>query len=118
VWIVRAGQIGAYRERYHFPDTMDTMLPGGQRGEQARARAWVLRFLAENPLPDEPVESRLGQRLGLRTTRLREQFSALTDRLGQPTAGSSDIAPKVGTWTGQLEVDVGDEPDHDPWPEL
>jgi len=111
------GQAAAYRERYRIADTIETLLPDGQRGEQARAHAWAQRFLHENPMPAEqsPVESPLGQRLAARTTRLREQLSALADQLasgpaGTPQAGRAEPGPAVPIEPEYLDADPGPEP--------
>ncbi|HWE88796.1 MAG TPA: MobF family relaxase, partial [Pseudonocardiaceae bacterium] len=108
VWIARAGQVAAYRERYRLDDSIEVLLPGGQHGEQARARAWVERFLDDNPMLAEPIadEPHLGRRLAARTARLREQLSELADRLDPPTPTEPE-APEP-------DRDVDISPDADP----
>jgi hypothetical protein len=45
-WIAAAGQVAAYRERFGVADDHPDLLPGGEQGEAARARAWVQHHLA------------------------------------------------------------------------
>lgn len=44
-WIAAAGQVAAYRERFAVTDEHPELLPGGEHGEAARARAWVAHYL-------------------------------------------------------------------------
>jgi conjugative relaxase-like TrwC/TraI family protein len=95
VWIVRAGQVAAYRERYRYADTIQALLPGGQRGEQMRARAWVQQYLATNPLPVPPEDVAVGERLAARTAGLRHRLANLADQLAQPLRDpSSSTTPR------------------------
>lgn len=48
-WIDRAGQVAAYRERFAGSADDPALLPGGMRGEAARARTWVHHYLASTP---------------------------------------------------------------------
>lgn len=67
-WLDRAGQVAAYRERYRIPDGDSRLLgPASVRGEQRRARQWVLHYLYSGP-QREPVT--VGGR-GPRPTRRR-----------------------------------------------
>lgn len=56
VWILCAGHVAAYRERWRVPDTDPTMLPPCDRGEQGRARRWVADYLAHHLLPQPATE--------------------------------------------------------------
>ncbi|HEY2096301.1 MAG TPA: MobF family relaxase [Pseudonocardia sp.] len=44
-WIAAAGQVAAYRERFGLADEHPELLPGGEHGDAARARAWVAHHL-------------------------------------------------------------------------
>lgn len=111
VWIACAGQVAAYRERYRLDDAEPALLPGGQRGEQDRARTWVQRFLADHllpttPEPDAEPEPPFEQRVAARTVRLRERLAELSERLNQPTTSA-------GAGAGQPETGIEDEPDRE-----
>lgn len=119
VWLARAGQVAAYRERYRVADTDPALLPGGQRGEQARAHAWVRRFLAEHPVPLEPApvgEPVFGQRLAARTAQLRERLIELTDRLNQRATGARGDPPHADASSAEPDTGIDDEPKQDVGP--
>lgn len=80
VWIRRAGQVAAYRERWRVPDDALAVLPACGPGEQARARAWVANYLVQNPLPALPVQD---DQLNARTSRVRERLDALRGRMAR-----------------------------------
>jgi hypothetical protein len=113
VWVQRAGQVGAYRDRYEIPDTDPVLLPGPGRGEQGRARDWVSRYLATQPLPapTPPVEVAAGQRLAQRTADLRDRLSDLTRQLGQPHGRPARTAHPVAAHDAGADQPV--EPDRD-----
>ncbi|WP_189061558.1 MobF family relaxase [Longimycelium tulufanense] len=49
-WLASAGQVAAYREHWHIPDSDPALLgPANVRGTQRRARQWVLRYLGRRP---------------------------------------------------------------------
>lgn len=66
IWIARAGQVAAWRERFGVSTEDPDLLPGGGQGEAARARAWVVHYLA-TPAADagEPVGQAAGVDPGL-----------------------------------------------------
>jgi conjugative relaxase-like TrwC/TraI family protein len=47
-WIVVAGHVAAYRERWAIPDEVPELLPAHARGQQGRARTWVEHYLTES----------------------------------------------------------------------
>jgi len=54
-WIAAAGHVAAYRERFGIPAEHTELLPGGEQGEAARARAWVAHYLVTPAA--EPADS-------------------------------------------------------------
>ncbi|WP_223199612.1 MobF family relaxase [Solihabitans fulvus] len=81
-WVARAGQVAAYRERWHVPDGDAVLLPAAGRGEQGRARAWVQAYLrtsagGSTTAGVEPV----GAGLVARTARLRDRLAEVRERL-------------------------------------
>ncbi|HEX5117831.1 MAG TPA: MobF family relaxase [Pseudonocardiaceae bacterium] len=118
VWIARAGQVAAYRERYRLDDTEQALLPGGQRGEQARARAWVQQFLVDHPLPTAPAPAAapFAQRVAARTARLRERFVELSELLNQPATSTDADAGHSSAAPGEPDTDIEDESGQDVGP--
>ncbi|MBA8932184.1 conjugative relaxase-like TrwC/TraI family protein [Kutzneria viridogrisea] len=86
-WIDQAGQVAAWREHFGAsPDHLD-LLPGGEHGEAAHARAWVQQHLATTPVVGQPGEQAdhlvldfSEQAMVERMTRWRTEF----DRTYQP----------------------------------
>jgi conjugative relaxase-like TrwC/TraI family protein len=115
VWIVRAGQVAAYRERWQIPDHTAELLPGGHRGEQARARTWVQQFLASNPLPPPPAPS-AADRLTARTESLRQRLDQL-GRILAPRSGPVQSATTTPMTADDLFDPTEIDPDADPGPE-
>jgi conjugative relaxase-like TrwC/TraI family protein len=113
-WIRRAGHVAAYRERWRIPDTNPHLLPGPDRGEQGRARAWVAWYLRQHPVPREPEQP--GQELAARTTRLRRRLDVLRARLAQPIAPDDVLEAGAGHTHPDVSepgLDATSEPDHD-----
>jgi conjugative relaxase-like TrwC/TraI family protein len=108
-WIRRAGHVAAYRERWRIPDTNPHLLPGPDRGEQNRARAWVAWYLRQHPIPQQPPPT--DPQLGTRTTRVRERLDALRERLLQRQPEHHEPGP--GHAEPELP-DAGVQADHDP----
>jgi len=111
VWIGRAGHVAAYRERWHIADDNAVTLPPCDRGEQGRARKWLVRYLHEHPLA-EPVAE--GNCQGARTDRVRSRLGTIKRLMsrGPEVSPVSESAPGLGsvadtvTEAGQ-EMDVG-----------
>lgn len=113
-WIRRAGHVAAYRERFRIPDTNPQLLPGPDRGEQGRARAWVAWYLRQQPLPQQPAEP--DAQLGARTARVRQRLDALRARLAQPAATDTDLEPgaePIHPEKHEPQVDAAHQPDPD-----
>jgi conjugative relaxase-like TrwC/TraI family protein len=113
-WITRAGQVAAYRERWRIPDTNPQLLPGPDRGEQGRARAWVAWYLNQRPVSQQPTPP--DAQLGVRTVRVRQRLDAIRARLAQPAATHADHAPgpeHMQPEGREPEPDAADQPDHD-----
>jgi hypothetical protein len=102
LWIHRAGQVAAYRERWHVADDLKVMLPPCDRGEQGRARQWVVEYLSRNPLPT-PVVGEAA--LDPRTTRIRSRLDLLRTQMASTPTSSTDTRP-----TPDQEVAIDDGP--------
>jgi conjugative relaxase-like TrwC/TraI family protein len=118
-WIRRAGHVAAYRERWRIPDTNPHLLPGPDRGEQGRARAWVAWYLRHHPTPHQPTPP--DPQLSARTTQVRQRLEALRARLARPRTPDTEtgLEPGAGhTRPATHEPDLGTahEPDHDVGP--
>lgn len=99
VWIARAGQVAAYRERFGVPAEHPDLLPGGEQGDAARARAWVAHYLTA-PSTD-PAD------------RAADQAAA---RPGEP--GRLDLAPdamweRMARWQAEHEQTYPSAPEQD-----
>lgn len=118
-WIRRAGHVAAYRERWRIPDTNPHLLPGPDRGEQGRARAWVAWYLRQHPQPQQPAPpSPPDPQLAARTTRVRQRLDALRARLAQGPATETEFGPDADIDPQVYEpgVDAHQEPEPDPDP--
>jgi conjugative relaxase-like TrwC/TraI family protein len=92
-WVGRAGQLGAYRERWQIADGRpNSSVRGG--GEQARAHRWVQQYLARTELPTTRPDASRSRRI----QDLRNQFynldttvrPQLDDLHGDATARTAD----------------------------
>jgi conjugative relaxase-like TrwC/TraI family protein len=113
-WIRRAGHVAAYRERWQIPDTNPELLPVTARGEQARARAWVLDYLNRTaaPPPDSQPAPTPQPDFAQRTARVRDQLAALRAALAHPFT-TDDPTPHPGVDPGGADILVAD-PEQDP----
>lgn len=84
-WLRRAGHVAAYRERWRIPDTNPTLLPPWDRAEQGRARAWVARYLDDNPIP----QAHVNDEIDTRTRRLRDRLDNLRTRMAAQRASDT-----------------------------
>jgi conjugative relaxase-like TrwC/TraI family protein len=104
LWVRRAGQVAAYRERWHIADDLDVMLPPCDRGEQGCARQWVAEYLSRNPLPSSPTVDEAA--FGSRTTRIRSRLDLLRTRMASTLTSSTDVRP-----TPDQEVAIDHSPE-------
>jgi conjugative relaxase-like TrwC/TraI family protein len=100
-WKRCAGQVAAYRERFHVPEHLKPLLPDGHGGEQHRAQAWVAGHVARTRPNGSDREQRAATEQ--RTTHVRDRLAALKARMAtEPTRRAattfeSSPPPQSGT---------------------